>query len=111
VKDLPSDKQIVEWIRQAAAFVDSGQYTSPIASRRKVVRPEKPEMEMPAEFSAALEKNKKATAGFAALSPSCKREYIEWIADAKRAETREKRIASAVEWIEQGKQRNWKYQG
>jgi uncharacterized protein YdeI (YjbR/CyaY-like superfamily) len=76
-----------------------------------VVKAEKPELEVPAEFRAALDKNAKASAGFTALSPSCKREYIEWIADAKRAETREKRIASAVEWIQQGKQRNWKYQG
>ena len=58
---------------------------------------------------AALKKNKKAAAGFAALSPSCKKEYVEWVADAKRAETKEKRIATALEWIAEGKQRNWKY--
>jgi len=47
----------------------------------------------------------------AALSPSCQREYVEWIASAKRPETRDRRIAQAVEWIAEGKQRNWKYQG
>jgi uncharacterized protein YdeI (YjbR/CyaY-like superfamily) len=98
------------WIRQAAGFVDSGEYTSPIAARRKVVKPQKTPLETPAEFAAALKRNKKAATAFAAFSPSCKREYVEWIADAKRAETRDKRIATALEWIAEGKQRNWKYQ-
>ena len=110
VKDLPSDKQLLGWIRQAAAFVASGQHTSPIAARHKVVKAPKPALETPTEFTAALKKNKKASAVFAAFSPSCKREYVEWIADAKRPETRDKRIATAIEWIAEGKQRNWKYQ-
>jgi uncharacterized protein YdeI (YjbR/CyaY-like superfamily) len=109
VADLPSDKQMLGWIRQAAAFVDSGQYTSPIVARHKVVKP-KPSLDTPAEFKAALQRNKKAAAVFAAFSPTCKREYVEWIAEAKRQETRDKRIATAVEWIAEGKQRNWKYQ-
>jgi uncharacterized protein YdeI (YjbR/CyaY-like superfamily) len=109
VADSPSDKQMLGWIRQAAAFVDSGQYTSPIAARHKVVK-QKPSLNTPAEFKTALQRNKKAAAVFAAFSPSCKREYVEWIAEAKRQETRDKRIATAVEWIAEGKQRNWKYQ-
>jgi hypothetical protein len=56
LKDLPSDKQMLGWIRQAAAFVDSGQYTSPIAARRKVVKPQKASADAPAEFTAALKK-------------------------------------------------------
>ena len=84
LKDLPSDKLMLGWIRQAAAFVDSGQYTSPIAARNKVAKPPKPAIETPAEFASALKKNKKAAAAFAAFSPSCKREYVDWIADAKR---------------------------
>jgi len=110
LKYLPSDKQMLGWLRQAAEFVDSGQHTSPIAARRKVVKAPKPVLETPAELATALKRNKKAAAVFAALSPSCKREYIDWIADAKRADTRDKRIATAVEWIAEGKQRNWKYQ-
>jgi uncharacterized protein YdeI (YjbR/CyaY-like superfamily) len=110
LKDLPSDKLLLSWIRQAAAFVDSGQYTSPIAARRKVVKPQKPAVKAPAEFTTALLRNKRAAAVFAEFSPSCKREYVEWIADAKRTETRDKRIMTAVEWIAEGKQRNWKYQ-
>jgi uncharacterized protein YdeI (YjbR/CyaY-like superfamily) len=110
LKDLPGDKQLLGWIRQAAAFIDSGNYTSPIAARHKVVKAPKAAPEAPTEFAVALKKDKKASAGFAALSPSCQREYIAWIADAKRPETRDKRISTAIEWIAQGKQRNWKYQ-
>jgi uncharacterized protein YdeI (YjbR/CyaY-like superfamily) len=110
VADLPADKKMLGWIRQAAAFVDSGQYTSPIAARQKVVKPAKRSLKTPAEFSTALQQNKRAVDVFAAFSPSCKREYVEWIAEAKRPETRDKRIATAVEWIAEGKQRNWKYQ-
>ena len=109
VADLPSDKKMLGWIRQAAAFVDSGEHTSPIAARHKVVK-QKASLDTPAEFATAIKRNKKAAAVFAAFSPSCKREYVEWIADAKRQETRDKRIATAVEWIAEGKQRNWKYQ-
>jgi uncharacterized protein YdeI (YjbR/CyaY-like superfamily) len=110
VKDLPPDKLMLSWIRQAAAFIDNGQYTSPIAARRKVVKSPKTAVQAPAEFTIALQRNKRAAVVFASLSPSCKREYVEWIAGAKREETRDKRIATAVEWIAEGKQRNWKYQ-
>jgi uncharacterized protein YdeI (YjbR/CyaY-like superfamily) len=110
VEDLPGDAQMLEWIRQAAGFVDSGEYTSPIAARQRVVKPPKTELATPAELAAALKKNKKASAAFAAFSPSCRREYIEWIAEAKRPETRDKRVETAMEWIAEGKQRNWKYQ-
>ena len=110
VKDLPSNKQMLAFLKQATAFIDNGTYTSPIAARHKVVKAPAPPLEPPAEFSQALKSNKKAAAVFAAFSPSCKREYIEWIAEAKRPETREKRIAQAVEQIAENKQRNWKYQ-
>jgi uncharacterized protein YdeI (YjbR/CyaY-like superfamily) len=110
VKDLPADKLMLGWIRQAAAFIANGQYTSPIAARQKVVKAPKQAAEVPPELASALNKNKKAAAAFAAFSPSCKREYVEWIADAKRPETRSKRIATAIEWIAEGKQRKWKYQ-
>jgi len=110
VKDLPGEKQMLGWIRQAAGFIDRGEYTSPIAARNKVVKTPKPAPKASPEFAAALKKNKKASAVFEAFSPSCKREYVEWIAEAKREETRDNRIAQAVEWIAEGKQRNWKYQ-
>ncbi len=110
LEDLPTDKQMLDILRQAVAFVDSGQHTSPIAARNKVAKAPVPAAEVHPAFTRALKANKKAAAAFAAFSPSCKREYIEWIADAKRDETRDKRIATAIEWISEGKQRNWKYQ-
>jgi uncharacterized protein YdeI (YjbR/CyaY-like superfamily) len=110
MQDLPSDKAMLGWIREASRFIESGNYTSPVAARRKVVKAPRPAREAPAEFSTALKKNKKAATVFAAFSPSCKREYVEWISEAKRPETRENRIKTAVEWIAEGKQRNWKYQ-
>jgi uncharacterized protein YdeI (YjbR/CyaY-like superfamily) len=110
IEDLPTDKQLLSLLHQAATFIDSGQYTSPIAARNKVVKAPKAAPEAPLEFTKALKASKTASAAFAAFSPSCKREYVEWIADAKRAETRDKRIVTAIEWIGEGKQRNWKYQ-
>jgi uncharacterized protein YdeI (YjbR/CyaY-like superfamily) len=110
VEDLPPGKQMLSLLRQAVAFIDSGQYTSPISARQKVVKAPAPAPDVPPEFARALKANKGASAVFAKFSPSCKREYIEWIADAKRDETRDKRIATAIEWINEGKQRHWKYQ-
>jgi uncharacterized protein YdeI (YjbR/CyaY-like superfamily) len=110
VEDLPANKQMLSLLRQAVAFIDSGQYTSPISARQKVVKAPKAAPEAPPEFMRALKASKKASAVFAKFSPSCKREYVEWIADAKREETRDKRIATAIEWISEGKQRQWKYQ-
>jgi len=110
LEDLQSDKVLLEWVRQAAALVESGSYTSPIAARQRAVKPPKAAPKTTPELAAALKKNKKAAAAFEAFSPSCKREYIDWIAEAKRPETRDKRIATAMEWIAEGKQRNWKYQ-
>ena len=108
LSSLPADEQMLTWIRKAVAFIDSGQYTSPVAARSKKERSKA--AELPAEFETALRKNQKASAAFQAISPSCKREYIEWINEAKRSETRDKRIATALEWIAEGKQRNWKHQ-
>jgi uncharacterized protein YdeI (YjbR/CyaY-like superfamily) len=110
LKDLPPNKQMLDLLRQSAAFIESGNYTSPITARHKVVKAPKTAPETPAEFTKALKANKKASTVFAAFSPSCKHEYTEWIAEAKRPETRDKRIAQAIEWIAEGKQRNWKYQ-
>jgi len=110
VKDLPSEKKMLGYIRQAAEFIDAGLGDNRMTVARRVVKAPKAAVETPAEFAAALQKNKAAAKVFEAFSPSCKREYVEWIADAKREETREKRIAQAVEWIAEGKQRNWKYQ-
>jgi len=65
---------------------------------------------VPIELKAALAKNKKAAAAFEKLPPSHKREYAVWIAEAKTEETRRRRVKSAIEWIAEGKSRNWKYE-
>ena len=64
---------------------------------------------MPAELAAALRANRVAQANFDAMSPSHRREYIEWLVDAKRDDTRSKRLATSIEWIEEGKTKEWKY--
>ena len=108
LKDLRSDKVMLAYFRQAAGFVKRGERTTSLvrAPKKKV----KAAPEVPAALTAALQKNKVAAKVFAEFSPSCKREYTEWISEAKRAETKEKRVAQAVEWMAEGKQRNWKYQ-
>ena len=103
---LPSDRVLLTYMGQAADFVESGQRTKSIDRSKK--SPNKP-VRVPPELTAALKKNKMATKVFAEFSPSCKREYADWIADAKRPETKAKRVKQAVGWIAQGKQRNWKY--
>jgi uncharacterized protein YdeI (YjbR/CyaY-like superfamily) len=66
---------------------------------------------VPADLKAALARSKKARAAFAAFPPGQRREYIEWITEAKRPETRAKRVAQTIEWVAEGKKRNWKYEG
>ena len=65
---------------------------------------------VPPELVAALRKNDKARAAFESFPPSCQREYSDWIAEAKRDETRAKRLATAIEWLSEGKRRHWKYE-
>lgn len=110
LKDLPTDTKLLGYIKKAAFFVESGRGETFLAGSRRIVKPPKAMVEAPLEFVAALKKSKSATKVFEAFSPSCKREYVEWIAEAKRPETRERRITQAVAWIAEGKQRNWKYQ-
>jgi uncharacterized protein YdeI (YjbR/CyaY-like superfamily) len=107
LKDLPSDKTLLGYYRQAASLIASGQRTRSYERPKKAP---KPAPEVPAELSVALKKNKAAAKVFAGFSASCQREYVDWITEAKRPETKEKRVAQAVEWIAEGKQRNWKYQ-
>ena len=110
VASLPPEKKLIGWVAQAAALIETGRERSPIAARPRVVKPARAALKIPPDFNKGFGKNKKAAAAFAAFSPSCRQEYIEWIVDAKRAETRKQRIATAIDWIAEGKQRNWKYQ-
>ena len=107
LKDLPDDKMLLAYMSQAAELVASGERTKSI-DRPKKSTPKR--VRVPAELVAALKKNKAAIKAFAAFPPGQRREYADWIAEAKRPETRQKRVAQAVTWIAQGKYRNWKYQ-
>lgn len=101
--DLPDDKLLLSYIRKAVELNETGTKTTP---RRKSAPQELP---VPDDVVAALAKNKKSRATFEKLSPSHRREYIEWITQAKRAETRARRINTTIEWLSAGKSFNWKY--
>jgi uncharacterized protein YdeI (YjbR/CyaY-like superfamily) len=105
LKDLPKDAALLGYLRQATVLVKDGAKTFP--SRRKVV---KPAVEVPAELTTALKKNKTAAKIFAEFSPGKKREYVDWIVEARQEATKLRRVAQAVEWIAEGKSRNWKYE-
>lgn len=102
LEDLPPDKVIVDFLKQAKKLNDDGV---------KVVRERKERpLVVPDYLTAAIKKNKAAKATFDAFSPSKKRDYIEWITEAKTDATREKRMDQAIEWMAEGKSRNWKYE-
>ncbi|ROZ64140.1 YdeI family protein [Ramlibacter sp. WS9] len=105
LKDLPAKAELVKLVKKVAAVIDSGEKPA-----RAVKSAPKAPPEVPDDLSAVLKRNAKARKTFEAFSPSHQREYIEWLVEAKRAETREKRLAQAIEWMEEGKSRNWKYQ-
>jgi uncharacterized protein YdeI (YjbR/CyaY-like superfamily) len=100
--DLPADDLLVGYIEKAMRLNEAG------VKAPRSIRKHKP-LTIPAELSAALAKNKRAQKAFEVLSPSHRREYAEWIAEAKREETRSRRVSQAIEWIAAGKPRNWKY--
>ena len=107
VKDLPPRKKLVTYVTNAAKLIDEGARTKSLVRQPRVA---KPAVNVPEALATALKKNEPAAKQFDAMSPSCRYEYIEWIADAKRDETRDKRVATAMEWIAEGKSRNWKYE-
>jgi uncharacterized protein YdeI (YjbR/CyaY-like superfamily) len=104
VKDLPPKKELLRILAEAARLNDEGVKAPP--PKRGV----KPPLETPEDLATALSANKKAQAAFDAFSPSHRREYIEWIVDARSDATRQKRLTQAIEWIAEGKSRNWKYE-
>lgn len=103
LKDLPSDKKIISYIKEAMKLNDAG-----IKVDRKLAV--KKELIVPDYLMAALKKNLAAKDTFDAFSVSCKREYVDWIVDAKTEATRIKRMTQAIEWMQEGKKRNWKYE-
>jgi uncharacterized protein YdeI (YjbR/CyaY-like superfamily) len=104
VKELPTKAQFTKLAKEAQRLADEGVKPPP-----KPKAPRAP-LVVPEDLSAALAKSAKARATFDAFSYSHRKEYVEWVTEAKRPETRSARVAQAVEWMAQGKSRHWKYQ-
>jgi len=104
VKDLPSKKILVGLLKQAVKLNEAGTTTS----QRTKGKPKRT-LPTPADLAAGLKKNAKAAAAWAEFAPSHRREYIEWITEAKRPETRAERLKTTLAWVREGKQRHWKY--
>jgi len=104
-KDLPPDDVLIKLVQQAVELNENGvkvQKAKPAASKKELVIPD--------YLTAALKKNKAAKTTFENFPYSCKKEYVQWITEAKTEPTREKRLATTIEWLSEGKRRNWKYE-
>lgn len=104
--DLPPDEELAGYLREAKRLNDEG------VKAPKKAKPagEKKEPDTPDDLVAALEASPAATEHFHAFSPSKRKDYVEWITEAKSSATRRKRLETAIEWIAEGKSRNWKYE-
>ncbi len=105
LSDLPPDSVLIAYIREAAELNRKGMRRAP----KKPAKPANP-LRVPADLAAGLRSNAKAKSNFSSFTPSQKREYVEWIVEAKTDETRKRRLATSVTWIAAGKRRNWKYE-
>jgi len=105
LKDLPADKIMVEYLKEAVELNDKGVKRE----LKPKVAPNSKELVIPDYLTKALSKNKKANTTFSSFSYSHRKEYVEWITEAKTDETRGKRLKQAIEWMAEGKSRNWKY--
>jgi uncharacterized protein YdeI (YjbR/CyaY-like superfamily) len=104
IDDLPAKKVLLGYIKQAVKLNEAG------VKAPKTAKKEKSTLVVPPYFKAALKKNKKAQTTFDNFSPSHQREYVEWITEAKQEATRQRRLETAIEWLAEGKSRNWKYE-
>lgn len=102
--DLPDEKTLIGYVKKAAALNDAG-IKAPGRTEPKKRAP----IPMPDDFAAALKKNTKALETFENFPPSHRREYLQWITEAKREGTRKGRLATSIKWLAEGKARNWKY--
>lgn len=103
LNDLPSDRILIKYIKEAASLNKNGIKLPPRPrTQKKGINP-------PAYLTEALRKNKKAQQTFDAFTPSHKREYIEWIVEAKTEPTRQKRLITTIGWLSEGKPLNWRY--
>tara|TARA_Y100000815_G_scaffold162885_1_gene147809 strand:+ start:409 stop:999 length:591 start_codon:yes stop_codon:yes gene_type:complete len=103
ITDLPPEAEFAALVREAVAVALAG--PAPRAPKAA-----KPEAEIPADLAEALARDEIAAATFHGFPPGARREYCDWIAEAKRPATREKRLADTIAWLREGKRRNWKYE-
>lgn len=108
ITDLPARATLVRLIQDAARLNEG----TVAKSKGAATKPRKPAkaLAVPADLAAALKANAAAAKTFAKLPPSGRNEYVDWITGAKRPETRQQRLATTVQWLGEGKSRNWKYQ-
>lgn len=106
VDELPSKSVIASLVKAAVKLNDGAVKVpkSPMAAKKT-----KAPLRTPPSLAKALARNAKAKSTYQGFSPSHKREYVEWICDAKSVETRDRRIEQALGWMSEGKPRNWKY--
>ena len=102
IKDMPSDRSIIADIKEAMKLNEQGIKLTKKPAQKK-------EIPVPDYFKKALTKNKKAKTAFEEFSLSHRNEYVHWITEAKTETTRDKRMAQTIEWLSEGKSRNWKY--
>ena len=102
LSDLPGEKVLIAYVKAAAKLNEEGVKVPDRTKPKKA-------LVIPATLVTALQKNKRAWTTFESFPPSHKREYVEWITEAKREETRSKRLETAIAWMAKGKPRNWKY--
>jgi uncharacterized protein YdeI (YjbR/CyaY-like superfamily) len=106
LEDLPDDNELATKLVEARERID----TAGSAVKRPQKREAKPDLPVPQDFEAALRDNANARATFEAFPPSQRREYVQWVSEAKQDATRAKRLATSIEWLAEGKRRNWKYE-
>lgn len=103
IADLPSDEIMTQYIKEATTLINKG-IKKPVKEKVSLKEPE-----IPGYLLSALQQNEIALKNFEKLSSSNKKEYLEWITEAKTEATRNKRITATIEWMQEGKSRNWKY--
>ncbi|WP_431260403.1 YdeI/OmpD-associated family protein [Roseateles chitinivorans] len=105
IKDLPSKAEQKAILKRAMQLIEDG-----VKARAARAAAPRPPPEIPEDLAAALRADDAALRHFSSFPPGQQREYIDWIVEAKKPETRARRLAQAVEWIAEGKRRNWKYE-
>jgi len=103
LEELPSERELLAYIKLAMHFNEPSTKLPPREKRSDPLK-------IPRELTYALRANPKAFKNFNSFTPSKKKDYIFWITGAKTEETRERRLEISVDWISEGKSRNWKYE-